>query len=311
MDNLHSVVRDVLVFHPHTIRNYGAASAVSSHGGNKRLIFMSEAAESLVTELIRVLSRGLHGEVELLTVLETLRLVPRKIMRHEDESSPLREALYRLRFSEQLIYAVRSLFTRSGAAVRSRALLRLMLNQGVLLAALELIGQWSAVELRAFYVDPRVSVLCNMEGPLWDAFLGACAPIGGVMLEQIVAGVCVGTSAVTFQMMLLPPAARRTTVGRLLPPNEGIRARNNVVLGSEGALEAERGIGVREFATPTAYLSEGQMPVRTTEMPTIPDLNYVMSTLEEAEFILITQWRELATSLSEQEALIFEMLDDQ
>ncbi|ORC88793.1 uncharacterized protein TM35_000152240 [Trypanosoma theileri] len=204
MRELYTAVRQVLLFHPHTVTNYGNPSPNALQSSGSQSISMKESSELLVTNLIRVLSLGLHEGLDLWTVLETLERVPNKIAQ-EELSNPARKALHRLKFSGQLVYVVKSTFVRSTAAVRTRALLRLALNQGVLLAALELISRWNGEELATFYANPSISVLCSVDEELWDTFLHACAPIGGVTLADIEAGVPKGATVMKFNMKLALP----------------------------------------------------------------------------------------------------------
>ncbi|RNF02794.1 uncharacterized protein Tco025E_08330 [Trypanosoma conorhini] len=204
MQELHAIVRQVLRFHPRTVSNYCRTLPGDPHSLATVDARMAEVAELLVTELIRVLSHGLHEGGELWSVLETLERVPNRLI-HGDANGACGTAQHRLRFSGQLIYVIKSTFVRCTSAARTRALIRLALSQGVLLASLELIARWNAAELAAFYADPASSVLCSVDGELWDAFLRACAPIGGVTLTEIGAGVSKGVSVVKFDMKLALP----------------------------------------------------------------------------------------------------------
>ncbi|RNF01759.1 hypothetical protein TraAM80_06845 [Trypanosoma rangeli] len=204
MQELHAIVRKVLRFHPRIVSNYSRPSDGDPHSLTTVDVRMAEVAELLVTELVRVLSRGLHEGEELWSVLQTLERVPNRLS-HGDASGAFGATHHRLKFSGQLIYVIKSTFVECTAAVRTRALIRLTLNQGVLLAALELIARWNVAELSAFYSDPASSVLCSVDGELWDAFLRACAPIGGVTLKDIMAGASKGVSVVKFDMKLALP----------------------------------------------------------------------------------------------------------
>ncbi|RHW72748.1 hypothetical protein DPX39_040051200 [Trypanosoma brucei equiperdum] len=343
MDSLQSAVKSVLLFSPRTVKNYGDVSAPRSSGREGELVYMAEVAELLITELINVLSRGLCEGIDLWSVLETLRVVCAKIARHESSKSPLRKAMYRLKFSGQLVYVVKSSFMQSPADVRVRALLRLMLNQGVLLAALELIGRWNAAELTAFYAERGASILCDMEGKLWDAFLRICTPIGGVTLTQIVAGVSGTAATVKFDLMLVPPCAdntRRnangpmhgnsgeaikwldsrhdTTTGHITPLFGGCkstvgtaerRSDSHGVCGREmrGGNNSGEAADVGDYCKSDGTIAE----VRTnaTTNFTGSNLERAKMLLDEAEVILFRKWRQLVSVMAEQEALLFEAVD--
>ncbi|KAG8343562.1 hypothetical protein ERJ75_000428700 [Trypanosoma vivax] len=203
MRQLRSAVRRVLLFHPNVVTNHGSDAAAVQKGSDGIVVRMKDAAESLVTELIRVLSLGLCRGKDLWSVLETLEEVPNKILRQEREGSPVRQTLHRLKFSSQLIYVVKSTLPHGPNALRERAVMRLMLSQGVLLASLELIARWNAARLAQLYNRPQLSVLCDGDGIQWDAFLVSCTPIGGVTLEQIEAGVPKDTLVTRFDLKLV------------------------------------------------------------------------------------------------------------
>ncbi|KEG15054.1 hypothetical protein DQ04_00201070 [Trypanosoma grayi] len=337
MQELHSAVRQVLLFHPSTVMNYGIAALTVSSSPNEKKTVMAEAAEFLVSQLIFVLSRGLHEGVDLWSVLETLERVPNKIAQ-EDASSSAKQALHRLKFSGQLIYVVKSTFVRSTAELRTRALLRLALNQGVLLAALELIARWNAAELVVFYTDPASSVLCCVDDDLWDMFLRACAPIGGVTLADIEAGVPKGASVVKFDMKLALPGVDADDVASSTPCNDdaGERGSSNggatpvqmagpvdhgdplhvqlLPLGGRAPRKPRRRRrhrrGVRSRKTAHEEVNkEVERKALATPPPLVEEdvtSEDVASLLDHVEALLLGQWGYLNTAMSVREALLFE-----
>lgn len=71
----------------------------------------------------------------------------------EGGSTSWRHHLSRFHFASQLVYMVRSTFPAAPHALQTRILLRLALNQGCLLASLELLRWWCRTELDSFYAS--------------------------------------------------------------------------------------------------------------------------------------------------------------
>lgn len=133
----------------------------------------------------------------------------------------------RLSFATQLVRTVESGYADSPSLVRARIFLRLALNYGCLLAALELIARYSRQEIRFFYKSPELNALFHYKrhdrpqqqpsaadrggdedacagshGDLWEQFQAVMAPAGGVPLRDIEAGATKGFSLLRFRLSL-------------------------------------------------------------------------------------------------------------
>ncbi|KPI89199.1 hypothetical protein ABL78_1692 [Leptomonas seymouri] len=115
----------------------------------------------------------------------------------------------RFRFASQLVYVVRSTFPAAPRPLKARMLLRLALNQGCLLASLELLRLWCRNELEGFYepmrgpphAETRTLSAASKGGPcvalltqpetdsdVWNSFVAAIAPVSGPPVTEIAAG---------------------------------------------------------------------------------------------------------------------------
>ncbi|CCW65998.1 unnamed protein product [Phytomonas sp. Hart1] len=113
----------------------------------------------------------------------------------------------RLNFTVQLVRIVETTFSGQPRLVHARALLRLALNYGCLLASLELLVRWNHDELWPFFSKPEMNVLfnCGDRGQRWNTFVGIVAPVGGVPLRDLEGGAARGFSLVHFNLALLVP----------------------------------------------------------------------------------------------------------
>ncbi|KPA79240.1 hypothetical protein ABB37_05721 [Leptomonas pyrrhocoris] len=136
-----------------------------------------------------------------------------------EEGASWRHHLQRFHFASQLIYVVRSTFPSAPHVLQARILLRLALNQGCLLASLELLRRWCRAELDVFYAPVRdVSSAAAAEAQrsvcealltqpdtdsdVWNSFVAAIAPVGGPPISEIAAG-APKTAAQPFYLQLV------------------------------------------------------------------------------------------------------------
>ncbi|KAG5478297.1 hypothetical protein CUR178_05012 [Leishmania enriettii] len=221
---LRECIEELLAYHPHVLRNSFEAQPsplTAPQPPQPRPHYSSalaDAIEGFLTELTRVLSISLcDDDAGLWSVLELLECVPDRMQAVADVASATTETaaasehkvreplkrLQRFRFASQLVYVVRSTFHAASHTLRARILLRLMLNQGCLLAALELLRQWCWPELLVFYAAGRgdrssaaadstpptgLLVQPDTDSDLWNSFVAAVAPVAGPPVAEISAG---------------------------------------------------------------------------------------------------------------------------
>ncbi|CBZ27490.1 conserved hypothetical protein [Leishmania mexicana MHOM/GT/2001/U1103] len=237
---LRGCLEELLAYYPHVLRNVFEAEPSplaapelpqkQPHDSSA----LADVIEGFLTELTRILSIGLcDDDPGLWSVLELLECVPDRMQavakatatstetaapgKHRAQE-PLQQ-LQRFRFASQLVYLVRSAFPATAPAVWVRILLRLTLNQGCLLAALELLREWCWSELLMFYAAsdgdrrngaagsaPSVALLVqsNSDSNVWSSFVAAIAPVAGPPVAEIAAG-APKVAAQPFHLQLLVP----------------------------------------------------------------------------------------------------------
>ncbi|AYU79249.1 hypothetical protein LdCL_240021700 [Leishmania donovani] len=237
---LRGCLEELLAYYPHVLRNVFEAepSPLAApelpqqrpHDSSA----LADAIEDFLTELTRILSIGLcDDDLGLWSVLELLECVPDRMQAVAEATAtatetaalgkhrargPLKQ-LQRFRFASQLVYLVRSAFPATAPALRARILLRLTLNQGCLLAALELLREWCWPELLVFYAAsdggrsngaagsaPSVALLVqsDTDSDMWNSFVAAIAPVAGPPVAEIAAG-APKVAAQPFHLQLLVP----------------------------------------------------------------------------------------------------------
>ncbi|KAI5688211.1 hypothetical protein MNV84_04253 [Leishmania braziliensis] len=221
---LRGCLGELLSYYPHVLRNVfepepsllGAPEPSQQQLQDPSAV--ADIIEGFLTELTRVLSIGIRDDnLGLWSVLELLECVPDRmqavaeataaatqtaVLGEDRTRGPLQE-LQRFRFASQLVYVVRSTFPAASHALRTRILLRLTLNQGCLLAALELLREWCRQELLAFYAAsdrgcsnsvvgsvPSEALLVQPDSgsDVWNSFVAAIAPVAGPPVAEIAAG---------------------------------------------------------------------------------------------------------------------------
>ncbi|KAG5500810.1 hypothetical protein JIQ42_04835 [Leishmania sp. Namibia] len=221
---LRGCIGELLAYYPHVLRNSFEAqpspltAPQPPQSRPHHSSALADAIEGFLTELTRVLSIGLcDDDTGLWSVLELLECVPDRMQAVAEATAAttkttaasehkVREPLQRLqrfRFASQLVYVVRSTFHAASHTLRARIFLRLTLNQGCLLAALELLRQWCWPELLVFYAAGRgdrssaaadstpptgLLVQPDTDSDLWNSFVAAVAPVAGPPVAEIAAG---------------------------------------------------------------------------------------------------------------------------
>ncbi|GET89007.1 hypothetical protein, conserved [Leishmania tarentolae] len=234
---LRRCLEELLAYYPYVLRN--VFEAESSPLAEPELSpqplhdssALADVLEGFLTELTRVLSIGLsNDDLGLWSVLELLECVPDRIQAVAEASTTKTAApgrhrareplqLQRFCFASQLVYVVRTAFPTTAPVVRARILLRLTLNQGCLLAALELLRKWCWSELLVFYgtrdrgcsndatssTSPMALLLqSDTDSDLWNCFIAAIAPVAGPPVAEIMTG-APRVAAHPFQLQLLIP----------------------------------------------------------------------------------------------------------
>ncbi|TPP44962.1 hypothetical protein CGC20_12200 [Leishmania donovani] len=223
---LRGCLEELLAYYPHVLRNVFEAepSPLAApelpqqrpHDSSA----LADAIEDFLTELTRILSIGLcDDDLGLWSVLELLECVPDRMQAVAEATAtatetaalgkhrargPLKQ-LQRFRFASQLVYLVRSAFPATAPALRARILLRLTLNQGCLLAALELLREWCWPELlgSTLLVTEAVAT-SDTDSDMWNSFVAAIAPVAGPPVAEIAAG-APKVAAQPFHLQLLVP----------------------------------------------------------------------------------------------------------
>ncbi|KAG5477816.1 hypothetical protein LSCM1_05118 [Leishmania martiniquensis] len=218
---LRECVRELLAYHLHILRNEfepqpsPLAEPQPPHPQPHDSSALADAIEGFLTELTRVLSMGLcDSDGGLWRVLELLECVPGRMQAAAEATAATTEAaaagehrvreplqrLQRFRFASQMVYVARSTFSAVSHTLRARILLRLTLNQGCLLAALELLRRWCWPELLVLYAARRgglssaaadstaLLVQPHTDSDLWNSFVAAIAPVAGPPVGEIAAG---------------------------------------------------------------------------------------------------------------------------
>ncbi|KAK7195580.1 hypothetical protein NESM_000486600 [Novymonas esmeraldas] len=214
---------ELLAHYPRVLRNVFEAEPSSSDEGQREphaAPALADAVEGFLTELTRVLSIGLcDADLGLWSVLELLECVPGRMLAVAEAAGmdasapasavrPLLQHHQRYRFASQLVHVVRTTFPAVAHAVRARILLRLMLNQGCLLASLELLRLWCWAELLVFYASSASAASLGLlvqpdtDSDVWNGFMAAVAPVAGPPVAEIAAG-APKVTAQPFRLQLL------------------------------------------------------------------------------------------------------------
>jgi hypothetical protein len=130
-----------------------------------------QQSETLVTLLLVVLSDGLWPGLDLWSVLVTLE-------RCQNLPTPMS---IHFRFAVQMVLLIRTSFSTASEAVKSRAFIRCALNQGCLLAALEVLGRQFQPILEGYMMDH--ALLRQYGTDRWDRLVRVVAPIAGPPLD--------------------------------------------------------------------------------------------------------------------------------
>ncbi|CAG9574632.1 conserved hypothetical protein [Leishmania major strain Friedlin] len=237
---LRGCLEELLTYYPHVLRNVfevepsPLAAPKLSQQRPRDSSALADVIEDFLTELTRVLSIGLcDDDLGLWSVLELLECVPARMQAVAEATAtapetaalskhgaqePLQQ-LQRFRFASQLVYLVRSAFPATAPAVRARIFLRLTLNQGCLVAALELLREWCRSELLVFYAasdrgrrngaagsasSVALLVQSDTDSDMWNSFVAAIAPVAGPPVAEIAAG-APKVAAQPFHLQLLVP----------------------------------------------------------------------------------------------------------
>lgn len=147
---------------PQTLTSSSVATAAACSSLRAPVI---QQVETLVTLLLLVLSDGLWPGLDLWSVLVALE----------------RPQSMHFRFAVQMVLLIRTSFASASEAVKSRAFIRCALNQGCLLAALEVLGRQFQPILEGYMMDH--ALLRQYGTEKWDKLVRVIASVAGPPLD--------------------------------------------------------------------------------------------------------------------------------
>jgi hypothetical protein len=229
-----------------------------------------QQSETLITLLLVVLSDGLWPGLDLWSVLVTLE-------RCQNLPPPMS---IHFRFAVQMVLLIRTSFSTASEAVKSRAFLRCALNQGCLLAALEVLGRQFQPILEGYMMDH--AILRQYGTDRWDRLVRVVAPIAGPPLDVFFTVASSSNSS--------SPKGSNNSV--MSSPSSGPSA----------GVAFDLDLVVPEFDYSKEYMSSVKLYIAgVTDSATIPQLP-IEVVVEEAE--------EVATEIESQRSVTHEESDD-